>query len=117
MASIVRIKPSIVGAKGAVRNEQAKPLRVSAHLQYLQRLIAAGSLLPDAITSAATFCHKLVECEEASERDRNNAARTLATMAKMNADVAMVLDKIERLDSGQDTEQIGVRKINLTFDE
>lgn len=105
------------GAMGADR-QATKPLRVSAHLRYLRALVERGDATADDVSAAMDFCRKLLEQkgDDLSVRDKNNAAKTIATIAKMTADVSIALDKIERLDAGQDTEQVGVRQITLEFD-
>lgn len=94
---------SLGGAKGGTAHP--KPIRVSAHLAYLKRLVARGSATADDVAKAMEFASNLLDSPEASERDKNNASKTIATIAKMTADVALALHKDDRLDSGHDTER------------
>jgi hypothetical protein len=92
-----------------------KPIRVGNHLNYLRRLIETGDETPDALVQAETFCRNLLDDEDATSRDKNNASKTLATIAKLRADVALGLDKIDRLDDGRPTEHVVT--LELEFDD
>jgi hypothetical protein len=93
------------GAKGGV---SPKPVRVSAHLQYLQRLVSTGDATAETLEQADKFCRTLLTSDDdgLSIRDRNNAAKTAATIAKLKADIALALHKDDRNDDGKPTDTL-----------
>lgn len=102
-----------LGAKGEVRPESCKPVRVSAHLKYLRQLVDSGQLAGDGIVQAIEFCRSILDSDEVTPRDKNGAAKTIATIAKLTADVAMQLHKDDRIDSGHATEGLTIFNVNV----
>lgn len=90
---------------------------LSSSLNFLRRLIETGSTLPDDLEVAVAFCRNVVNDPTAKLRDKNNAAKTLATIGKMTADVATSLNKDERIDGGQATESIVFQPIAVPIKE
>ena len=52
---------------------------------------------------------------KATDRDRLRALQVLQAMARDRVDAAALLDKIERLDSGQPTERNEIREVRITL--
>ena len=96
------------GGEGGLSNP--KPTRVRRHLQTLEKMLDNGTLaaseLPDTIQFAINV--RKGEYGDATVREQLRAAELLVKIAEKGVDVAGMLDKIERLDSGQNTEQVGV---------
>jgi hypothetical protein len=79
----------------------------------LQKLVERGETTAQDVAAAMDFCRNLIASPDSSERDRNNAAKTIATIAKMTADVALALHKDDRLDSGHATENVKVFSVTI----
>lgn len=88
-----------------------KDARPSGPLRFLRGMLNRGDYTLETLEQAEVFCRSILESTDGqiSPRDRNNAARTVASIVKIKADVALSLNKDERIDNGEDTERIAVR--------
>ncbi len=83
-------------------------VRVRAALNFLEKRLSAASALHDSDWDATVaFARGVRDDEAASVRDRIRASELLAGLSERGIDVAEKVDKIERLDSGQNTENVG----------
>lgn len=79
-------------------------------LRLLQTLVSKGqSVLDNDFEAMLAFARNLRDDKDASDRDRLRANELIATITAKAADKAVDLDKIERLDTGGDTERATLR--------
>ena len=73
----------------------------------LARAVKDGADMPEGTMKAAVGT-AIKDMAEAAPSTRARAREFLLSVRKHSVDAAIALDKIERLDSGQNTEQVGV---------
>ena len=91
--------------------------KVRASLRTLQRAVINGWDVPaEAKKDLPSMCLAIAMDSERPERDRLRAIEVLRAMERDNLEAAQALDRIERLDNGQSTENVAT-KITLSFDK
>lgn len=90
--------PESLGGKGAVSRES---------LRMIKQAVGNGWEIPDQWKAALpTLCAKIATDDNRGDRERLRAIEILRAMTRDNIDAAQVVDKMERLDSGEATERI-----------
>ena len=82
-------------------------------LRLLQRAIRNGWDIPQVIVDAAPKVAGKIMTESKDNRDRLRAIEVLATMARDNVNALEKLNKVERLEAGESTENIAFPR--MTF--
>lgn len=76
-------------------------------LSLVRRAVGNGWEIPDQLRSALpALCAKIAIDEKKGDRERLRAVEILRSMTRDNVDAAQVVDKVDRLDSGQATDRI-----------
>ena len=97
--------PEWAGGKGG------EPDRSS--LALIKQAVTNNWSIPDAWKNALpTLCAKIATDESKGDRERLRAIEILRAMQRDNLDAAQVLDRVERLESGQATERIELAPIS-----
>jgi hypothetical protein len=84
--------------------------RTRAAMAFLAKRLASSERIHESeLEATLTFASTVRDTPTASVRDRIRAAELLAMLMERGIDVADKLDKMERLESGHDTERVGGR--------
>ena len=76
-------------------------------LRIMQRAVERGEAVGDGgLAEAIIFAKSVIANKKASGRDRLRASEFLASVTAKGIDVAMYLDKNNRIDDGKDTERV-----------
>ncbi len=89
--------PEWAGGKGEVSRSS---------LKLIKEAIGNGWQIPDQWKAALpSLCVKIAMDDNRNDRERLRAIEVLRAMSRDNLDAAQVVDRVERLDSGQATER------------
>lgn len=80
-------------------------------MRLMQSLIRAGHMAADALPECLAFAQGVMDNPNSSDRDRLRASELINAVAFKAADVAVDADKIDRLNSGQATENVSVFQV------
>lgn len=93
-----------------------EPGQYRSDMRLMRSAVARGWTVPDkAFTEGPARVLAIAEGAD-SERDRLRAWETLRAMHRDNAAIYEMLDKQDRLDSGEATEHIAVQGVEIEFD-
>lgn len=88
------------------QNSLIDPKRVRSSLRIIQQAVEQGWDIPASVVEALPrVVSEILFDESAPLRDRLRAAQVIASLVKCRVDAAIALDKIERLEAGNPTEQ------------
>lgn len=86
-------------------------------LRFLQAELGRSSNLAETVTAdTVRFALSVREDPSASYRDRIRASELIEAMVKRGVDIALYLDKADRVESGQPTEVVEHREMRVEFD-
>lgn len=87
-------------------------------MRLMQRMVGLGhTLMDEQIKQIVNMAVGIRDHAEASARDRLRAGELLAALIARGVDVAMYLDKNNRIDDGKLTELVGHRNYAVAFDD
>ena len=92
-----------------ITRDLADPHRSRETMRMLQRAVREGWEVPAEIFKDAPIELRNIMQSSTSNREKIRAIEVFVTMHKANIDGLVQLDKIERLDSGEDTERSTIR--------
>ncbi len=103
------------GAKGGA----APGLPVRKHLQFLRLMLDRGELAAEHLDDSIEFAVAVRNDPSASARDRIRAAEFIRSVADRAMEAAIALDKIDRLDGGEATDNaaITIRHVQIPVSE
>lgn len=97
--------PEWVGGKGGAPDRSS--------LALIKRAVSNNWNIPDNWKAALpAMCAKIATDESKGDRERLRAIEILRSMQQDNLQAAQVLDRVERLESGQATERIELAPIS-----
>lgn len=87
-------------------------------LNVIKRAVGNGWKIPEQLREALpAMCAKIAIDESKGDRERLRAVEILRSMTRDNVDAAQVVDKIDRLDSGEATDRIELGPIQWNPDK